>query len=98
MNNLKTFEQFINENDDGGGVAFATPNANGMGNVVAPTVGTTPGSVWQSGSGTIGSGDMPAYDMGDRFDFLNNMKKRNRKRKRKDNRKEKVKVFSNMPW
>lgn len=61
MKNLKKFEQYIIECDGGGGVAFATPNSNGMGNVVAPTVGTTPGSVWGNGSGTIGSGDIPYY-------------------------------------
>ena len=43
----------INEN-----VAYATLNGNGMGNILAPQVGTIPGSVWQAGAGTIGSGDV----------------------------------------
>ena len=44
----------MNEN-----VAYSTLyNLNGMGAVTSPTVGTTPGSVWQSGSGAEGSGDV----------------------------------------
>ena len=43
----------INEN-----VAYTTLNQNGMGNILAPTVGTIPSSVWQSGAGQIGSGDV----------------------------------------
>ena len=44
----------MNEN-----VAYSTlQNLNGMGPVVSPTVGTTPGSVWQTGSGAVGSGDV----------------------------------------
>jgi len=44
----------MNEN-----VAYSTLyNLNGMGAVTSPTVGTTPGSVWQSGSGAVGSGDV----------------------------------------
>jgi len=43
----------INEN-----VAYSTLNGNGMGNILAPTVGTIPGSVWQAGAGSIGSGDV----------------------------------------
>jgi len=43
----------INEN-----VAYSTLNGNGMGNILAPTVGTIPSSVWQAGSGSIGSGDV----------------------------------------
>jgi len=43
----------INEN-----VAYATLNQNGMGNILAPTVGTIPASVWQGGAGQIGSGDV----------------------------------------
>ena len=43
----------INEN-----VAYTTLNQNGMGNILAPTVGTIPGSVWQAGAGAIGSGDV----------------------------------------
>jgi hypothetical protein len=84
MKNLLTFNEYIKENDGGGGVAFATPNANGMGNVVAPTVGSTPGSVWQSGSGQIGSGDRAAYDMGKKFGLtVDKENKPNKKSKRK---------------
>jgi len=44
----------MNEN-----VAYSTLyNLNGMGAVQSPTVGTTPGSVWQAGSGAAGSGDV----------------------------------------
>ena len=43
----------MNEN-----VGYATLNQNGMGNVLAPIVGTVPGSTWQSGNGQIGSGDV----------------------------------------
>jgi len=44
----------MNEN-----VAYSTLyNLNGMGAVQSPQVGTTPGSVWQSGSGAAGSGDV----------------------------------------
>jgi len=44
----------MNEN-----VAYSTlNNLNGMGAVQAPQVGTTPGSVWQDGSGASGSGDV----------------------------------------
>jgi len=43
----------INEN-----VAYTTLNQNGMGNILAPTVGTIPASVWQVGAGAIGSGDV----------------------------------------
>ena len=51
--NKKT--QLIKEQDGGGGVAFATLNSNGMGNVVAPQASSTPGYV---GGSTIGSGDI----------------------------------------
>jgi len=65
LEKVLTYAEYIKECEcGGGGVAFATPNSNGMGNVVAPTVGTTPGSVWQSGSGTIGSGDRVATNSG----------------------------------
>jgi len=43
----------MNEN-----VGYATLNQNGMGKVLAPVVGLTPGATWQDGSGTIGSGDV----------------------------------------
>ena len=52
---MKTFNEYIKEND-GGGVAVATlGNTGGMGNVVAPQPSSTPGDV--AGS-TKGSGDI----------------------------------------
>jgi len=79
MNNLLSYLEYIREND-GGGVAFATPNGNGMGNVVSPTVGSTPGSVWQSGSGQIGSGDIAS--MGKKIGSFTNKQKKSKKNKR----------------
>ena len=43
----------MNEN-----VGYATLNQNGQGKVLAPIVGTVPGSTWQTGNGQIGSGDV----------------------------------------
>lgn len=96
MKNVLTFIEYIKENDGGGGVAFATPNGNGMGNVVAPTVGSTPGSVWQSGSGQIGSGDSAATatQMGKKFgQFINKDKK---SKKYKKPKKQKPLVYTKM--
>lgn len=76
MERIIKFTEFLNEDDGGGGVGFATPAGNGMGNVVAPTVGSTPGSVWGSGSGTIGSGDRAAYDNGKSFKPLKKKKRK----------------------
>lgn len=83
MKNLKKFDQYIVE-CDGGGVAFSTPNGNGMGNVVSPTVGSVPGSVWGNGSGTIGSGDIPNY-LGKPFTIktFDQFKKRKKRKKSK---------------
>lgn len=79
MNNLLNFEDFLIECDGGGGgVGFATPNGNGAGNIQAPTVGTTPGSVNQAGSGNPGSGDLPTYDFKRNFN-INKEKKKKRK-------------------
>lgn len=75
------FNEYIKEND--GGVANATlGNTGGMGNVVAPQPSSIPGDV--AGS-TPGSGDIPAYDMGNRFDFP--YKKRKKSKKKKKNKK-----------
>jgi hypothetical protein len=74
---LKLYED--GEGGGGGGVAFATANQNGMGNIVSPQVGSTTGSLWQGGCGTIGSGDRAAYDVKkNKFDFIKNKKKKNK--------------------
>lgn len=98
MKKIITFTEYLNENDGGGGVAFATPNSNGAGNIVAPTVGTTPGSVNQAGSGEKGSGDVASYDYGKKFLYLNKDQKKKTGKKRI--RKEKPMVFKkqSMPW
>jgi len=82
MKYLKKFgEDYLKEND-GGGVSVATlGNTGGMGNVVAPQPSSTPGDV--AGS-TKGSGDLPAYDMGNRFDFIKRKKKKKKKKKKLD--------------
>lgn len=83
MKKVITFKEYLLlEQDGGGGVAFATANGNGMGNIVAPTVGSTPGSVWGSGSGNIGSGDASAYDYGKKFGLTANKEKKQKKNKR----------------
>lgn len=92
MKRVITFTEYLNENDGGGGVGFATPNGNGMGNVVAPTVGSTPGSVWQSGSGQIGSGDLPAYDYGKKFGLA--VEKDRKTKGKKKHKKEKPVVYT----
>jgi hypothetical protein len=75
------FNEYIKEND-GGGVAYATAsNTGGMGAVVAPQPSSIPGDV--AGS-TKGSGDLPAYDMGKKFDFPYKGKKKGKKKKKKD--------------
>lgn len=80
MEKIITFTEFLNEDDGGGGVAMATLNGNGMGNIVAPTVGSTPGSVNQSGSGSKGSGDISAYDTGKKFGLTINKDKKKKKK------------------
>jgi len=78
---IKRFNEFLNEND-GGGVAMSTlGNTGSMGAVVAPTVGTTPGAVWGSGSGEKGSGDISATPGTYTKD---NFKKKKKKKKKKD--------------
>lgn len=74
---------FSGGGDAGGGVAFATLNGNGMGDIVTPQVGTQPGSLWQNGSGTKGSGDRAAYDTSKKkFDFVRKDKKKGKKDKK----------------
>jgi len=89
---IKKFINFMNESEgggDGGGISNATlSNTGGMGDVVAPTVGDTPGKVWGNGSGNIGSGDIPAYNMGKKFDIIKSKKKKKKKKK-------KIKRFDN---
>lgn len=97
MKNILTFLEYIKENDGGGGVGFATPNGNGMGNIVAPTVGTTPGSTWQSGSGQIGSGDVAAYDMGKKFGLFINKEKKSKKAKKVKKQKPRYYTKQNIP-
>lgn len=74
----------LNEDGEGGGsgTAFVTGNQNGMGNIVTAQTGSIPGSVWQGGSGTIGSGDRSAYDQGKKFDFIKKDKKGKGKNKK----------------
>lgn len=65
MEKLLNFSEYLKLNEDGdcgggSGTAMVTGNLNGMGNIVAPQPGSIPGSVSQNGSGTIGSGDIPA--------------------------------------
>jgi hypothetical protein len=71
-----------------GGVAYSTlSNTGGMGNVVAPQPSSTPGDV--AGS-TKGSGDLPAYDMGNSFETPLSIKKKFKiKRRKKSNKKKK---------
>jgi len=103
MKYIKLFEDYtiLNEDGDGGavgagggsGTAFATLGQNGMGNIVSPQVGTIPGSVWQAGSGTIGSGDRPAYDTGKKFDKLDDEKGNRKGKGKKDKGKNKPNVI-----
>lgn len=77
---IKKFNEFLKENDGGGGVANATlSNTGGMGNIVAPQPSSIPGDV--AGS-TPGSGDIPAYDMGKSFNFRKRKKVKKHKNKK----------------
>lgn len=90
------FAEYIKENDGGGGTAFATMNAAGMGSIATASVGN-PGQVWGSGSGSIGSGDAPAYDTGGKNFNLNVDKKEDKKKtgkKKKDKSRMKTTKFS----
>ena len=64
LKNLISIQEPVEENleylNEGEGYATGG-NTGGMGDVVAPTVGTTPGAVWGEGSGSKGSGDLPYY-------------------------------------
>jgi len=93
LEKVMTFSDYLFECDGasagGGGVAFATPNANGMGNVVSPTVGLTPGAVWGEGSGAIGSGDVVSYN-----NKYEPKIKTNRRKKSKLSKSKKVKYYT----
>lgn len=82
---VKSFNEFHKINEDG--TATATlGNTGGMGAVVAPQASSIPGDV--AGS-TPGSGDLPAYDMGDHFGtspFKKGKKKKKKKSPTKENR------------
>lgn len=64
----------------GGGVAFSTLNSNGMGNIVAPQPSSIPGYV---GGSTIGSGDLPAYNTGKKFNSVEGPKRGKKGKKSK---------------
>ena len=88
---VHTFANFLLEGD-GGGVAYATNgNTAGMGAIVAPQPSATPGDV--AGS-TKGSGDLPAYDMGKKFD-TNPFKKKKKSKKKSKSTKESRHVGTN---
>jgi hypothetical protein len=77
--------------DSGGGTAFATLGGGGMGSIVAPQPGNTPGSY-----GTIGSGDLAGGGFGPYFKRSPygskpvDAKKGRRRRGRKRGRKRKI--------
>lgn len=94
MNKIKKYSDYLLEDSDGGGsgdsgggggIAFATLNGNGMGNIITPQVGSVTGSLWQDGSGTVGSGDRAAYDMKQHFGWKSDKldKKKEKKKKKK---------------
>jgi len=80
---IKRFNNFLLENEGGGTSNATLQNTGGMGNVVSPTVGSTPGQVWGNGSGNIGSGDIPAYNTTNNFDTIMGYKKKKKKKKKK---------------
>ena len=79
---IHTFNDFIFEGEGGG--AYATNgNSASMGAITAPTMSDTPGDV----AGSIsGSGDIPAYDMGKKFDTIPNKKKKKKSKLKKESR------------
>lgn len=95
MENIKKYTDFLNEDGEGGGsscgTGMVTAAQNGMGNIVSPQVGAVSGSLWQAGSGTIGSGDRAAYDMKNKFDFTKN---KNKKKPKKFIKTSSIKKFS----
>lgn len=98
--NVIKFSEYLRLNEDGegggcsgggSGTGFATAGQNGMGNIVSAQTGSITGSLWQGGSGTIGSGDRAGYDMGDHFGWKGDKfdKKKNKKWKKKGEKKPK---------
>jgi len=87
---VKSFKYF-QLNEEGGVAAATLGNTGGMGSVTAPTIGgdgATGSNFNYSGdgnptdTGTIGSGDLPAYDMGKKFDTEPFKKKKKKKKKK----------------
>lgn len=93
MEKIVKYSEFLKiyEDGEGGGTGFVTAGQNGMGNIVAPQTGSITGSLWQAGSGTIGSGDRAAYDMKNKFDFIN---KKNKKKIKKNFKNSSIKKFT----
>ena len=100
MEKVVKFSEFLKLYEDGegggspgggSGTAFVGAGQNGMGNIVAPQVGSITGSLWQAGSGTIGSGDRAAYDMGDHFGWPGD--KYDKKKGKKSKKGKKPKYF-----
>jgi hypothetical protein len=77
-------------NEDGCGSCTAG-SGNGMGAISAPQASSTPGDV--AGS-TRGSGDRPAYDLGKRFGFVGQRRKRKSRKKNESIRNMYVTKFS----
>ena len=59
---MKILKFKIFEDGEGGTASATLGNSSGMGDIVAPQPGAIPGT-----TGTIGSGDLPAYDHGKYF-------------------------------
>jgi hypothetical protein len=87
---VKSFNDFILLKEDGGVATATLGNTGGMGNVSAPTIGgagmtgalnTYSGDGNPVGTGTKGSGDLPSYDFGKKFD-TNPFKKKRKKFKK----------------
>lgn len=97
--NVIKFSEYLRLNEDGeggmsgggSGTGFATAGQNGMGNIVSAQTGSITGSLWQGGSGTIGSGDRAAYDMKNKF---NSIKKKNKKKIKNSFKSPNIKKFS----
>jgi len=91
--NLIKFDNYVKEND-GGGVSMSTlGNTGGMGTVVAPQPSSIPGDV--AGS-TKGSGDLPDYSMGNKFDIPYKKKKKKKSKKKKNKQDKLGEDYTNM--